>query len=244
MILTQDREWLEADGLGGFASGTVSLVRTRRYHAVLLAATDPPAGRTVLVNGFDAFVETEAGRFALSSQRYAPDVVSPDGASQVESFTTEPWPRWTYRLGDGTVVEQELFVTKDAPVVATSWRIQGELRPATLTVRPFLSGRDYHALHHENGDFRFEAEVTGDRVSWQPYASVPRIVALPAAGTSTTHTGTGASSMPRSRRAGSTTSRTWPLRGRSASTWSAARRCCSWPPRARVRRASAQTRPR
>jgi glycogen debranching enzyme len=44
-------EWLEADGLGGFASGTVSGIRTRRYHALLLAATTPPTGRMVLVNG-------------------------------------------------------------------------------------------------------------------------------------------------------------------------------------------------
>ena len=51
-------EWLEADGLGGFASGTVSGIRTRRYHALLLTATKPPAGRLVLVNGFDASVET------------------------------------------------------------------------------------------------------------------------------------------------------------------------------------------
>ena len=65
-------EWLEADGLGGFASGTVSGIRTRRYHALLLAATTPPAGRMVLVNGFDAEVETAAGRFALTTQRYSP----------------------------------------------------------------------------------------------------------------------------------------------------------------------------
>lgn len=37
--------WLEADGLGGFASGTVSGIRTRRYHALLLTATTPPTGR-------------------------------------------------------------------------------------------------------------------------------------------------------------------------------------------------------
>jgi hypothetical protein len=53
-------EWLEADGLGGFASGTVSGVRTRRYHALLLAATASPTGRVVLVNGLDAWVEREA----------------------------------------------------------------------------------------------------------------------------------------------------------------------------------------
>ena len=47
-------EWLEADGLGGFASGTVSGKRTRRYHALLLAAATPPTGRFVLVSGLDA----------------------------------------------------------------------------------------------------------------------------------------------------------------------------------------------
>jgi len=56
MNLTEliQNEWLEADGLGGFASGTVSGVRTRRYHALLLTSTKAPAGRLVLVNGFDA----------------------------------------------------------------------------------------------------------------------------------------------------------------------------------------------
>ena len=75
--LDSSAEWLEADGLGGFASGTVSGIRTRRYHALLLTATTPPAGRMVLVNGFDAWVETPDGTFAISSQRYAPDVVHP-----------------------------------------------------------------------------------------------------------------------------------------------------------------------
>ncbi|PYN18882.1 MAG: hypothetical protein DMD99_26605, partial [Candidatus Rokuibacteriota bacterium] len=53
--LAGEAEWLEADGLGGFASGTVSGMRTRRYHALLLTAITPPTGRFVLVNGFDAW---------------------------------------------------------------------------------------------------------------------------------------------------------------------------------------------
>ena len=62
-------EWLEADGLGGFASGTVSGIRTRRYHALLLVATTPPTGRMVLVNGLGVWLETPGGRFALSAIR-------------------------------------------------------------------------------------------------------------------------------------------------------------------------------
>jgi predicted glycogen debranching enzyme len=175
-------EWLEADGLGGFASGTVGGIRTRRYHSLLLTATTPPTGRMVLVNGFDAWVETKGGRFALTSQHYTPDSVDPDGATHVQAFVDDPWPHWSFRLGDGTVVEQEIFVPKGTSLVAVCWRIAGPASPATLTVRPFLSGRDYHSLHHENPEFRFEAELEGDRVTWRPYDSVPAVTALASGG--------------------------------------------------------------
>jgi len=85
-------EWIETDGLGGFASGTVGLTRSRRYHALLLAATTPPTGRVVLVNGYEAWVETPTGTIALSSQRYHPDVTHPDGGQRVEKFSPDPWP--------------------------------------------------------------------------------------------------------------------------------------------------------
>jgi hypothetical protein len=64
--MSDDAEWLEADGVGGFASGAVGLVRTRRYHALLLAQT--PAGRYVLTNGIEAWVETAAGRLMVRSR--------------------------------------------------------------------------------------------------------------------------------------------------------------------------------
>jgi predicted glycogen debranching enzyme len=171
-------EWLEADGLGGFASGTVSGRRTRRYHALLLTAMTPPTGRFVLVNGFDASVETPAGRFAISSQFYSPEVEHPDGAQRIETFTADPWPRWRFRLEDGTHIEQELFVRHGASVVALSWRLCEPQDGVTLTLRPFLSGRDYHSLHHENPTFCFDAKADNGRISWQPYPDLPRIVAF------------------------------------------------------------------
>jgi predicted glycogen debranching enzyme len=123
-------EWLEADGLGGFASGTVSGIRTRRYHALLLTATTPPAGRMVLVNGFDAWVETPRGKFAISSQRYGPDVVHPDGASRIESFEYDPWPRWRYKIDD-LVIEHELFVPKGESAIFISWKFVDPKRQST-----------------------------------------------------------------------------------------------------------------
>jgi predicted glycogen debranching enzyme len=172
-------EWLETDGLGGFASGTVSGIRTRRYHALLLTALTPPTGRFVLVNGFDAWLETDGGSFSLSSQVYGPDVVHPDGARRLTSFEVEPWPKWTFSCEDGSVVEQELFVPKGSATVVVSWRLK-ERKPgrAKLHVRPFLSGRDYHSLHNENPDFRFEPERNEDLIVFRPYPGVPGVRVL------------------------------------------------------------------
>src|SRR5262249_53331904 len=150
---------LEADGLGGFASGTVDGIRTRRYHALLLVATTPPTGRMVLVNGFDAWVETRAGKCGLSSQNYAPGIVGGDGAKNLEAFDWRPWPHWIYKLPDGSRIEQEIFAAKGTPITCISWKILGPRREARLFVRPFLSGRDYHSMNKANGAFNFEPSV-------------------------------------------------------------------------------------
>jgi predicted glycogen debranching enzyme len=171
-------EWLEADGLGGFASGTVGGIRTRRYHALLLAATTPPTGRMVLVNGLETWLETPGGRFALSAQRYTPDVVHPEGHRRIATFEHEPWPIWTFRFEDGSEVTQEVIACHERSHVIVRWRLRSLPGEVQLMVRPLLSGRDYHALHHENPGFDFNAEVTGARVLWRPYPGVPPISAL------------------------------------------------------------------
>lgn len=174
IFLDTHHEWLEPDGLGGFASGTTSGERTRRYHALLLTAVTPPTGRVVLVNGLEAWVETPTGRFAISTQRYAPDVVYPDGASRLADFQLEPWPQWTFYLPDDTTVTQELFVPHDISACLVRWKFLGSL-PATLSVRPLMSGRDYHGLHQENPAFRFDPQQRDGWLSWHPYDHVPEI---------------------------------------------------------------------
>jgi predicted glycogen debranching enzyme len=179
-IHSERDEWLEPDGLGGFASGTATGIRTRRYHALLLAATTPPTGRVVLVNGFDAWIETANGTFALTSQRYEPGVIHPDGARRISTFTTDPWPRWTFTFEDGTSIEQAIVVQHRTPLVAIRWRLidGGRRAPIRLFVRPFFSGRDYHSMHHENGAFGFVPERRDDRLVWHPYNGIPAVHAI------------------------------------------------------------------
>src|SRR5262249_39681666 len=135
--------------------------------------------RMALVNGFDAELRVPAGTFALSSQRYAGEVLHPDGASRIVGYEPHPWPTWTFALPGGLRVEQQISCAHGRPLAALSWRLKGRF-PATgiLSVRLFLSGRDAHQLHRENPAFRFETAPRRGGVAWRPYDGVPGIAAF------------------------------------------------------------------
>lgn len=170
-------EWLEADGLGGFASGAVGGVRTRRYHALLLSALQPPSARHVLVNGVEVWVETDAGTFAISTPPRESAATRPPGASPLVAFAPEPWPRWTFRLPGGVEVVQEIFVAKGNPATWLAWRRTAGRGRTHVHVKPLLSGRDFHALHHENDAFPFATASAGDRVAFGAYRGLPNVFA-------------------------------------------------------------------
>ena len=74
--IPRNAEWLETDRLGGFASGTVRGVRTRRHDGLLHCATTPHTARVSLGNGLEPWLETHVERFALSNvPQRPPDAV-------------------------------------------------------------------------------------------------------------------------------------------------------------------------
>lgn len=171
-------EWLETDGLGGYASGNTHGPRSRRYHALLLVANTPPTQRYVLVNGWEAWVEVGDATYFLTSQHYAPDVVTGPGVEHLEQFQARPWPQWTFRLPGGIEIQFELLMIHGQPITCLQWKLLGGASHVRLRVRPFLSGRDYHSLHHANSACHLESRVGSDRVSWQPYPQVPGVTAF------------------------------------------------------------------
>src|SRR2546421_5657086 len=79
------REWLETNGLGGFASSTIIGLNTRRYHGLLTAATKPPVGRVVLLSKLEESLVVNGERFDLSANRY-PGAVYPQGYRFLKEF--------------------------------------------------------------------------------------------------------------------------------------------------------------
>jgi predicted glycogen debranching enzyme len=170
-------EWIEADGLGGFASGTTSGVRTRRYHALLLAAAAPPADRRTLVQGFVARLTTPDGSAELWPQAYAGGWITERDAEGVD-FSNDPWPTWRIQTRLGPVVVVEIFVPRGRAACVVTFRLERPSSGAKLDVRALFSGRDFHGTHGENGAFRFEPTSAGSALRFEPYAGVPAVLTV------------------------------------------------------------------
>ena len=102
------REWLETNGIGGFASSTVSGANTRRYHGLLTAATKPPLGRITMLSKFEETLFIDDQSFELSTNQY-PNVVYPEGYKYLKNFRLAPFPVWTFEI-QGVEIEKKVFM--------------------------------------------------------------------------------------------------------------------------------------
>src|SRR6266481_5003324 len=98
------REWLETNGIGGFACSTVIGLNTRRYHALLTATMHPPAGRIVLLSKFEETLVIDGRRYDLSTNQYS-GVVHPRGYTCLEEFRLGPFPIFKFTVA-GVAVEK------------------------------------------------------------------------------------------------------------------------------------------
>ncbi len=170
------REWLETNGIGGFASGTVAGANSRRYHAFLCAATRAPQERAVLVSKIEETVWVGEQSFELGVN-FWPGQISPRGDRFLKGFALDPLPRWVYEipLESGVLIlEKTVWMPHETNTSVAQYRIlQG---PACrISVRPFVTARDYHSNHHANADFNCEAISTTVEVKMQPYPHLPAI---------------------------------------------------------------------
>lgn len=164
------REWLETNGLGGFASSTVSGVNTRRYHGLLTAALRPPAARAVLVAKFEETLICAGERTELSANRY-PGMLHPQGWRHITEFRLDPFPVWSFEAA-GNLLEKTIFMVHGENTTVVEYTLRGQAE-CTLELMPLVAFRDYHALTHRNDSLRTDFLEVPGRVSVQPYPELP-----------------------------------------------------------------------
>src|SRR5438874_7540590 len=170
------REWLETNGLGGFASSTIIGANTRRYHGLLMAALKPPVERFVLLSKFEETLFIEGQPFELSINRY-PGVVHPQGFRYLKQFRLDPFPVFTYEI-EGIEIEKSVFMIQGENSTVVQYELTKNNHPEQpkklwLEVRPLIAFRDYHSTTHENGGINPAVEQGPGLASVTPYQGLP-----------------------------------------------------------------------
>ncbi len=164
-------EWLETNGLGGFASGTLCGLNTRRYHGLLVVATKPPVGRVVLLSKLEETLVVDGVRYDLSANQYPGGVTHPRGHELLAQFQAAPWPTFEYAVAGGTLTKS-VFMIHGENTTVLRYRWSGP-SIASLELRPLIAFRDYHALTHENTAINSAVEQIPGCAILRPYGDLP-----------------------------------------------------------------------
>src|ERR1051326_6161306 len=168
------REWLETNGIGVFASSTIPGLNTRRYHGLLVAPTNPPVGRMVLLSKIEETLVIGGRRFDLSSNRY-PGVVHPQGYAHLKQFRQDPFPVFVYEV-EGVMLEKSVFMVHGENTTVIKYSVVAAPGlPCTLELRPLIAFRDYHSMAHENGALNPTLQIEPESITVSPYQGCPNL---------------------------------------------------------------------
>jgi predicted glycogen debranching enzyme len=166
-----DREWLETDGGGGYASSTLENRHTRRYHGLLVANLRKPEGRHVLLSKLEDSLLAGGEEFFFSSHRY-PGVLFPPGPSVLESFSLDLSPRFVCRAGRMNV-KKSILMPHGKGTLLVRYDLDRCPKDGILRLKPFLAFRGYHNLASENPFLCDRAERIDNGFRIEPYEGMP-----------------------------------------------------------------------
>jgi predicted glycogen debranching enzyme len=142
----ESREWLVTNGIGGYASGTIANLLTRRYHGLLVAALKPPLARTLMLAKLDETAVYADRAYPLYTNRWADSTIEPHGYNCIESFHLEgTTPVWRYALADA-ILEKRIWMQQGANTTYIQYRLHRASQPIAIAVKALVNYRDYHHM--------------------------------------------------------------------------------------------------
>ncbi len=153
-----DHEWLVTNGIGGYAAGTISGLRTRVYHGLLVAADEPPVGRRMLVPGLDERVTYRGRTYELSAIRWHDGTMAPSGHNNCERFYLDgAVPVWRFRLADA-LLERRVWMVHGRNETRISYRLLWAADTLELSAKLFASDRNHHSAARGRPNLRTSVE--------------------------------------------------------------------------------------
>jgi predicted glycogen debranching enzyme len=170
VALASRREWLLADGLGGWAASSVLGLNTRGGHGLLVTAATPPYPRLVLLSRVEEAVTCDGVRYELGTNDYG-TALHPRGFEHADAFVLDPLPTLTWEVA-GRRISRTVARLHHEPAVVLVYQLEGS-EPASLEVRPLLAYREPEQRQRENAAVRAEVTKVGPDLILQPYPGCP-----------------------------------------------------------------------
>jgi predicted glycogen debranching enzyme len=167
------KEWLVANGIGGYASSTIVGANTRKYHGLLVAALKPPLQRLLLLSKIDESLFYQ-NRPHLLSTNVCVGRVFPTGYQYIVNFRLAPFPIFTYIVED-LEIEKRVFVLHGHNSVVIKYRLLTDGAEAELRLSPLVAFRHLHELRVEEANIDTSMRIEPGVCGLRPYAHLPEL---------------------------------------------------------------------
>ena len=142
-----DQEFLITNGIGGYASASISFANTRKYHGLLISTSNPPTERNVIVHKLEERLIVDGKIVELSTNKFG-DTVAPQGYHFLESFERQPIAKWAYKADSWSLDKEIMMVpNSNTTIVRYTNTSKADLE---IELHPLFTHRDYHSNLHEN----------------------------------------------------------------------------------------------
>ncbi|MCS6813618.1 MAG: amylo-alpha-1,6-glucosidase [Cyanobacteria bacterium] len=140
----ESREWLVTNGIGGYACGTIAGHLTRHYHGLLIAALNPPLGRTLLLAKLEETATYHQHPYLLSTNRWSDGSIHPQGFRWIERFSLEGTvPTWQFALADALVIKR-VWMQRGENTTYITYTLHRGSAALDLTIKALVNYRDHH----------------------------------------------------------------------------------------------------
>lgn len=168
-----EKEWVVTNGLGGFAAGSIIGANTRKYHGLLIAAIKPPVDRIFLLSKIEEEVTIDGQVYSLSSnETYGGEY--PRGYVYLHSFALEPFPIFTYALGN-VFIEKRIFMIYGENSTIIRYHVYAnDDSTVKLKLTPLVNCRDYHHTLRKN-DWPFSQVINNKGTTIEAFPGAPKL---------------------------------------------------------------------
>ena len=166
-------EWLETNGLGGYASSTIINCHTRKYHGLLVSKLDNLSNKYVLFSKLEDVLIQDGKENFLTAHNY-PNFLQDGSFANLEEFALTTSPSWRFQFGN-LVVTKEILLLQEENTILFKYKISGGDKNSKLTLCPLLACRDFHKLQHENSFLKHETTSLSNGFSCEPYMGLPAL---------------------------------------------------------------------